>query len=179
VFERNHAGADAWDEVQKLTSGDTAIGDDFGATVAISGDTLLVGAPYDDHGSSLEAAGSVLRLRDRPSGPSGQGQLEARDLCCLPQRAALDRDERVHPRSTAPQRWTFQSILVSEFNTIGNPVQEFVFERPDGTMTRILSPDPGRAVITGSLEFEHLHASKIPPLWGVEIPSQWRRCQRH
>jgi cytochrome c peroxidase len=61
----------------------------------------------------------------------------------------------------------FQSILVSELNAIGNPEQEFVFEKPDGTTTRILSPDPGRAVITGSLEFEHLNAFKIPPLWGV------------
>ena len=61
----------------------------------------------------------------------------------------------------------FQSILVSELNAMGNPVQEFVFEKPDGTTTRILSPDPGRAVITGSLDFEHLNAFKIPPLWGV------------
>jgi len=61
----------------------------------------------------------------------------------------------------------FQSILISEFNAIGNPVQEFVFEKPDGTVTRILSPDPGRAAVTGRLDFEHLNAFKIPPLWGV------------
>jgi cytochrome c peroxidase len=61
----------------------------------------------------------------------------------------------------------FQSILVSELNAIGNPLQEFVFAKPDGTTASILSPDPGRAVVTGSLEFEHLNAFKIPPLWGV------------
>ena len=46
----------------------------------------------------------------------------------------------------------FQSIGVSELNAIGNPVQEFVFEKPDGTTTRIFSPDPGRAVITGKVD---------------------------
>ena len=43
----------------------------------------------------------------------------------------------------------FQSILVSELNAIGNPVQDFVFENPDGTTTTVSSPDPGRALITG------------------------------
>jgi cytochrome c peroxidase len=61
----------------------------------------------------------------------------------------------------------FQSIGVSELNAIGNPVQEFVFDKPDGTTARILSPDPGRAVITGKLELDHLNAFKIPMLWGV------------
>jgi len=61
----------------------------------------------------------------------------------------------------------FQSIFVSELNAIGNPVQEFIFQMPDGTTRRVLSPDPGRAAVTGSLDFEHLNAFKIPPLWGV------------
>jgi cytochrome c peroxidase len=61
----------------------------------------------------------------------------------------------------------FQSIFVSELNAIGNPVQEFMFQMPDGTTRRVLSPDPGRAAVTGSLDFEHLNAFKIPPLWGV------------
>jgi cytochrome c peroxidase len=61
----------------------------------------------------------------------------------------------------------FQSVFVSELNSIGNPVQEFIFHAPDGTTKRVLTPDPGRAAVTGSTEFEHLNAFKIPQLWGV------------
>jgi hypothetical protein len=61
----------------------------------------------------------------------------------------------------------FQSILVSELNAIGNPVQDFVFENPDGTTTKVSSPDPGRALITGKATREDLNAFKIPTLWGV------------
>jgi cytochrome c peroxidase len=69
----------------------------------------------------------------------------------------------------APRRrgGRFQSILVSELNAIGNPIQEFVFTLPDGSTRRIQSPDPGRAAVTGRLDFEHLNAFKIHPLWGV------------
>jgi cytochrome c peroxidase len=61
----------------------------------------------------------------------------------------------------------FESIRVSERNTLGNPLQEFVFAMADGTTKRILSPDPGRALITGKLDLDHLNAFKIPQLWGV------------
>jgi len=61
----------------------------------------------------------------------------------------------------------FQSILVSELNAMGNPLQEFVFRKPDGTTATILSPDPGRALVTGKLDLENLNAFKIPQLWGV------------
>ena len=69
----------------------------------------------------------------------------------------------------APRRrgGRFQSIFVSELNAIGNPVQEFIFRASDGTTKRVLTPDPGRAAVTGSMDFEHLNAFKIPPLWGV------------
>jgi len=62
----------------------------------------------------------------------------------------------------------FQSVGVSEFNVAGNPVREFVFRNTDGSTTRITSPDPGRALITGNAQdAESLNAFKIPPLWGV------------
>jgi cytochrome c peroxidase len=64
----------------------------------------------------------------------------------------------------------FQSVQVSEFNEAKNPVREFVFTNPDGTETRVQSPDPGRALITGiaaSPLFDNLNAFKIPTLWGV------------
>jgi uncharacterized repeat protein (TIGR01451 family) len=58
VFERNHGGADNWGEVKKLVASDGAMTDEFGFSVAISGDTAIVGArlhtvPNAPGGSSL------------------------------------------------------------------------------------------------------------------------------
>jgi cytochrome c peroxidase len=64
----------------------------------------------------------------------------------------------------------FQDVLVSDLNTSGNPVRDFVFTNPDGTKTVISSPDPGRALITGEsrvFPFDNVNAFKIPSLWGV------------
>ena len=38
----------AWAQQQKLTAGDPLSGDEFGASVAIDGDTIVVGAPFDN-----------------------------------------------------------------------------------------------------------------------------------
>jgi cytochrome c peroxidase len=61
----------------------------------------------------------------------------------------------------------FQTVGVSELNSEGNPVYDFVFTNPDGTTTTVTSPDPGRALITGSTDFESVNAFKIPSLWGA------------
>lgn len=65
----------------------------------------------------------------------------------------------------------FQSVLVSELNAAGNPVRDFIFTNPDGTETHLVSPDPGRALITGvaqeSGQFDSINAFKINALWGV------------
>lgn len=64
----------------------------------------------------------------------------------------------------------FSSVLVSELNSAGNPVHEFVFRDSDGTTTSIKSPDPGRALITGqsqNVRLDNMNAFKIPTLWGV------------
>ena len=78
----------------------------------------------------------------------------------------------------------FQTVLVSEFNTAGNPVMEFVFRNqprdidpttnqdgtPDGFI-EVSSPDPGHALITGRADdigsFDQLNAFKISPLRGI------------
>jgi hypothetical protein len=70
-----------------------------------------------------------------------------------------------------PVHTRFQSVRVSELNEARNPVHEFVFSNPDNTTTRLVSPDPGRALITGigkeSGLFDNVNAFKIPTLWGV------------
>lgn len=68
----------------------------------------------------------------------------------------------------------FQSVLVSELNEAGNPVHDFVFKNPDGTTTHIVSPDAGRALITGkSSGFEDPNAFKIPSLWNVSATAPY------
>lgn len=63
----------------------------------------------------------------------------------------------------------FQTVLVSELNTAGNPVLDFEFTNPDGSTTLVRSPDPGRALITGDATdvFQSRNAFKIPILRGV------------
>ncbi len=46
VFERNVAGT--WNEVQKIIASDRTAGDEFGWSVSISGNTLVVGSHYDN-----------------------------------------------------------------------------------------------------------------------------------
>ena len=71
-----------------------------------------------------------------------------------------------------PPGTRFQSVLVSEFNSAGNPPVTFVFTNPDDTKTELTTPDPGRALFTGvgqeSGSFDHVNAFKIPTLWGVK-----------
>ena len=54
VFGRNQGGTGAWGQVVKITASDGAEYDYFGYSVAISGDTVVVGAFGDDEGQ-LEA----------------------------------------------------------------------------------------------------------------------------
>ena len=71
-----------------------------------------------------------------------------------------------------PRGTRFQNILVSELNVIGNPVQEFIFNRGTPNERRVFSPDIGRSAITGvsdvdDLTFSNFAAFKIPQLRGI------------
>jgi cytochrome c peroxidase len=64
----------------------------------------------------------------------------------------------------------FISVGVSEFNAAGNPVREFVFDRGTPGEFKLVSPDPGRALITGvvnDLQLANNNAFKIAPLRGI------------
>jgi cytochrome c peroxidase len=74
------------------------------------------------------------------------------------------------------QKERFQTVLVSEFNVLGNPKRTYVFTLGNNTKVEIESPDPGRALITGRLDdfdpffgpaFNSVNAFKIPILRGV------------
>ncbi|MCI0856518.1 MAG: hypothetical protein J4N98_07495 [Chloroflexi bacterium] len=68
VFERDEGGADNWGEVTKLTASDAQAGDQFGASVTVSGDTAVVGANHEDAGASDAGAAYVF---DRNEGGAG------------------------------------------------------------------------------------------------------------
>ena len=64
VFGRDVGGADNWGQVVKLTAFDAAAGDNFGVAVSISGDTIIVGAPFDDLFGDISAGSAYVFGRD-------------------------------------------------------------------------------------------------------------------
>ena len=53
----------SWTQQQKLTAADGAANDNFGNSVAISGDYALVGAPYDDIGANIQQGSAYVFKR--------------------------------------------------------------------------------------------------------------------
>ena len=71
-----------------------------------------------------------------------------------------------------PKGTRFQTILVSELNTAGNPVREYIFNEGGQNERHVFSPDLGRSAITGvtdvdDVTFSNFNAFKIPQLRGV------------
>jgi len=52
-----------WTQQAKLTAADAAAGDYFGYSVAVSGDTAVIGAYYDDHGGKTDAGSAYVFVR--------------------------------------------------------------------------------------------------------------------
>jgi len=48
IFERDLGGPGVWGQAAKITADDAEAGDEFGTTLALVGDTLVVGSPGDD-----------------------------------------------------------------------------------------------------------------------------------
>jgi hypothetical protein len=63
IFEKDHPDDDKWGQIGKLVPDDRAEGDLFGTSVAISGNTTIVGAPGEDEDASgaysMNCAGSA------------------------------------------------------------------------------------------------------------------------
>ena len=62
VFQRDEGGADAWGEVTKLLASDGGSLDNFGISVAVSGDTAVVGARLDDDNGDESGSAYVFDL---------------------------------------------------------------------------------------------------------------------
>jgi cytochrome c peroxidase len=87
----------------------------------------------------------------------------------LPQRSAAQHDFIPSP-APIPAGQRFISVGVSEFNDARNPLRTFVFDAGTPQEVRLVSPDPGRALVTGVVDdptLEHVKAFKISPLRGI------------
>ena len=60
---------DIWKKQLWVVASDAAPGDDFGYSVSLSGDTLIAGAPFDDHAVGVDA-GSAYVFRLAPPAPT-------------------------------------------------------------------------------------------------------------
>jgi hypothetical protein len=72
IFGRDQGGADAWGQVAKLTASDGASGDEFGISVSISGDTVVVGSPNDDDNGRSSGSAYVFGRDQGGAGAWGQ-----------------------------------------------------------------------------------------------------------
>ncbi len=62
MFQRNEGGSDNWGEVNKLLASDARAFDDFGWSVAVNGDAVVVGAYGEDAGGNRAGAAYVFDL---------------------------------------------------------------------------------------------------------------------
>jgi hypothetical protein len=74
VFQRDHGGPDAWGQVAKVLPADGAAEDFFGNSVAISGDSALIGAP-SSYWAPTPAPGSAYIFHRGLRGPDAWGEV--------------------------------------------------------------------------------------------------------
>ncbi len=72
IFERNQGGANAWGQTAKITAADGAMEDRFGLSVAISGDTIIVGA-FGDADNGIDSGSAYIFERNQ-GGANAWGQ---------------------------------------------------------------------------------------------------------
>ncbi|MEJ2212002.1 MAG: FG-GAP repeat protein, partial [Anaerolineae bacterium] len=82
VFERNYdrsnpsvPKADNWGQVAKLIASDPGNYDDFGFSVSISDDTIVVGVPWEEGSVGADRGAAYIFVRNQ-GGPDNWGQLK-------------------------------------------------------------------------------------------------------
>ncbi len=78
VFQRNQGGTNHWGLVKTLLSSDIQAGDNFGRSVAVSGDVIVVGAHSEDGGAGnpLANAGAAYVFQRNQGGTNNWGQVK-------------------------------------------------------------------------------------------------------
>jgi hypothetical protein len=72
VFERDQGGADVWGQIAKLIAEDGAAKDQFGGSVAVDGDMIIVGASRDDDTGSSSGSAYIFARNEGGMGKWGQ-----------------------------------------------------------------------------------------------------------
>jgi hypothetical protein len=75
VFERNQGGSNNWGLVKKLTAMDGAAHDEFGVSVAVSNETILIGAHLNNTGANNDQGAAYIYGRDQ-GGAGNWGQVK-------------------------------------------------------------------------------------------------------
>lgn len=75
IFTRNKDGADVWGQVAKLVASDGQAGDEFGHSVAICGDTVIIGAYKHDIGGSNTDQGAAYIFQRNQGGADSWGEV--------------------------------------------------------------------------------------------------------
>ena len=121
VFRDN--GASDWQQIGKLTPNDSAALSEFGTSVAISGNTILVGAPFNSN-APFAADGAVYVFHDNGSGiwnPAGK---------LLPSDGAINKQ---FGTAVAFSSNTAVIGAINDNTTAGNAGAAYVFQR-DGLL---------------------------------------------
>jgi hypothetical protein len=75
IFQRNQGGTDQWGQVKKLIASDGEFLDQFGISVAVNGDTVIVGASIDKIGSNFFQGSAYVFERNR-GGANNWGEVK-------------------------------------------------------------------------------------------------------
>ncbi len=75
IFDRNQGGSDQWGLVKKIFSEQTDHGDHFGSSLALDGDTLVVGVPRDDI-VGINRTGRAVIFERNEGGPNQWGEVQ-------------------------------------------------------------------------------------------------------
>jgi len=181
VFERNQGGADSWGEVTKLTASDGADDDRFGTSVTISGDTVVVGAYYEDGAGSDRGAAYVFERNQGGADSWGEvTKLTASDGA----------DDDWFGTSVAISGDT---VVVGAFREGGDRGAAYVFERNQGgadswgEVTKLAASDAengdgfgfsmaisGDTVVVGAIEEDGAGSSRGAAYVFVTADGQWK-----
>jgi hypothetical protein len=136
VFERDQGGPNNWGEVKKLLANDARKYDQFGSSVAISGNTVVVGAYYNRvyYNNSISQGSAYLFKRD-VGGTNNWGQFRR----LLPSDRALGVDGDLFGWSVAISGTTVVvGAYGDDFDTDPNHNQgsAYVFEQNQGGINR-------------------------------------------
>ncbi len=71
VFQRANGGSENWDQVAKLTASDGDANDGFGVSVAVWGDVIVVGAPFEN-----ASTGAVYVFQRMETGDDAWGEVK-------------------------------------------------------------------------------------------------------